>query len=164
MARSIGVLATGRIWAGMVEDTTLGDVRTYPGDCEDEHLDLKSLPVDAIIGTIREHVAAAAAGRADRFGGRGISGDRARRHDRGIAESRTVEGAANARASRRGAAPGRPRRPGVRHERRRRAGRRGGGDARRPRPADPRLVSRATASASAALRTAKAFGRRAIRW
>ena len=30
MARSIGVLATGRIWAGMVDDMTLGDVRTFP--------------------------------------------------------------------------------------------------------------------------------------
>ena len=30
MARSIGVLATGRIWAGMVEDTTLGDSPHFP--------------------------------------------------------------------------------------------------------------------------------------
>ena len=63
MARSIGVLATGRIWAGMVDDTTLGDVRTFPR-LEDEHLDLKSLPVDTIIGTIREH--SASCGRAVR--------------------------------------------------------------------------------------------------
>ena len=55
MARSIGVLATGRIWAGMVDDTTLGDVRTYPL-LDQDHLDLKSLPVDVIIDKICEHV------------------------------------------------------------------------------------------------------------
>ena len=31
MARSIGVLVSGRIWVGVVEDTTLGAVRVYPG-------------------------------------------------------------------------------------------------------------------------------------
>ena len=55
MARSIGILATGRIWAGMVEDTALGDVRTFPA-LQDEYFDLKSLPIDTLIGTIREHV------------------------------------------------------------------------------------------------------------
>jgi glucokinase len=56
MGRSIGVLGTRRIWAGIVEDTTLGAVRVYPGE-DQRHIDLKSMPVDAIIDKIREHVA-----------------------------------------------------------------------------------------------------------
>jgi len=55
MARSIGVLVSGRIWVGVVEDTTLGAVRVYPGE-EQDHLDLKSLPADAIIERIRQFI------------------------------------------------------------------------------------------------------------
>ena len=57
MARSIGVLATRYIWAGMVEDTTLGEVRMYP-EPGAEQIDLKSLPAEEIIGRICQHVAA----------------------------------------------------------------------------------------------------------
>jgi glucokinase len=57
MARSIGVLATRYIWAGVVEDTTLGTVRMYPEPGQ-EVLDLKSLPAEEIIGHICQHVIA----------------------------------------------------------------------------------------------------------
>jgi predicted NBD/HSP70 family sugar kinase len=40
-----------------VEDSTLGAVRTWPA-LDQEHIDLKGLPVDVIIDKIREHVAA----------------------------------------------------------------------------------------------------------
>jgi predicted NBD/HSP70 family sugar kinase len=56
MARSIGVLATRYIWAGIVDDTTLGAVRMYP-DPGAEQIDLKGLPAEEIIGHICEHVA-----------------------------------------------------------------------------------------------------------
>jgi predicted NBD/HSP70 family sugar kinase len=56
MARSIGVLATRYIWAGIVDDTTLGTVRMYPEPGQ-QQIDLKSLPVEEIVGRIREHVA-----------------------------------------------------------------------------------------------------------
>ncbi len=55
MARSIGVLATRRIWTGIVEGTSLGEVRMYPA-LDQDHIDLKSLPVDSIIDTIRQQV------------------------------------------------------------------------------------------------------------
>jgi glucokinase len=55
MARSIGVLATRYIWAGIVDGTTLGTVRMYP---EPGHeIDLKSLPVEEIVGRICRQVA-----------------------------------------------------------------------------------------------------------
>jgi glucokinase len=57
MGRSIGLLATRYIWAGVVDGTTLGTVRMYPEPGQ-EFLDLKSLPLEEIIGHIREHVAA----------------------------------------------------------------------------------------------------------
>jgi predicted NBD/HSP70 family sugar kinase len=56
MARSIGVLATRYIWAGIVDDTTLGTVRMYPEPGQKE-IDLKSLPVEEIVDRIRQHVA-----------------------------------------------------------------------------------------------------------
>jgi len=55
MARSIGVLATRHIWAGIVEDTTLGGVRMYPEPGAE--IDLKSLPAEEIIGRICAQVA-----------------------------------------------------------------------------------------------------------
>src|SRR4051812_14815003 len=57
MARSIGILATHRIWAGIVEDGTLGGVRVYPAD-DQPYIDLKGLPVDLLIDRILEHVSA----------------------------------------------------------------------------------------------------------
>jgi glucokinase len=56
MGRSIGLLATRYIWAGIVEDTRLGAVRIYPEPGR-ESIDLKALPVSEIIRRIREHVA-----------------------------------------------------------------------------------------------------------
>jgi predicted NBD/HSP70 family sugar kinase len=56
MARSIGVLATRYIWAGIVDDTTLGTVRMYPEPGQ-EQIDLKSLPVEEILERIRAQVA-----------------------------------------------------------------------------------------------------------
>jgi predicted NBD/HSP70 family sugar kinase len=56
MARSIGVLATRYIWAGIVDDTTLGTVRMYPEPGQKD-IDLKSLPVEEIVDRIRQHVA-----------------------------------------------------------------------------------------------------------
>lgn len=57
MARSIGVLTTGRIWVGIVEDTKLGSVRMYPAPGK-SHIDLKSLPADDIIARICELIKA----------------------------------------------------------------------------------------------------------
>jgi len=51
MPRSIGVLATRYIWVGMVEGTTMGDVRMFPDP--GASIDLKSLPADEIVGRIR---------------------------------------------------------------------------------------------------------------
>ena len=126
MARSIGVLATGRIWAGMVDDTTLGDVRTFPGGCEDEHLDLKSLPVDAIIGAFAQHVRQLRQGAPIDSVGAGFPGIV---RDGMIEESPNLGQLKGLQMRERLAAAlraGRPRRSGLRDERRRRAGRRRG--------------------------------------
>jgi predicted NBD/HSP70 family sugar kinase len=56
MGRAIGVLATRHIWVGMVEGTKLGEVRMYPAPGQ-EHIDLKSLPVDEILARIRTNIA-----------------------------------------------------------------------------------------------------------
>jgi glucokinase len=53
MGRSVGVLATGRIWVGIVENATLGSVRVYP-ETDQRHIDLKSFPADEIINRIVE--------------------------------------------------------------------------------------------------------------
>jgi glucokinase len=72
MARSIGVLATRYIWAGVVDGATLGEVRMYP---EPGHeLDLKSLPADEIVARMREAVAALHAGGAVDSVGAGLPG------------------------------------------------------------------------------------------
>ncbi len=57
MGRSIGVLATHFIWVGIVEDTRLGAVRMYPEPGHGQ-IDLKSVPVDEILGRIRRQIAA----------------------------------------------------------------------------------------------------------
>jgi predicted NBD/HSP70 family sugar kinase len=68
MGRAIGVLVTRYIWVGVVEGTTLGDVRMYPA-AGDPPVDLRSLSVEAILARIREAVAAlAAAGPVDSVG------------------------------------------------------------------------------------------------
>lgn len=55
MGRSIGVLATHYLWVGMVEGTKLGTVRMYPEPGQDD-IDLRSVPVDDMIGRILEQV------------------------------------------------------------------------------------------------------------
>lgn len=53
MGRTIGVLVTRYIWVGIVDNNELGAVRMYPEPGQ-EHIDLKSLPSDEILGRIRE--------------------------------------------------------------------------------------------------------------
>ena len=55
MPRCIGVLATRYIWVGMVDGTTLGDVRMYPDP--GAAIDLKSIPPDEIVTHIRSLIA-----------------------------------------------------------------------------------------------------------
>jgi glucokinase len=57
MGRSIGVLATGHLWAGIVEGAALGTVKMYPAPGQ-PNIDLKSIPAGEIVaivcGQIRE--------------------------------------------------------------------------------------------------------------
>ncbi|HMC60797.1 MAG TPA: ROK family protein [Candidatus Solibacter sp.] len=55
MPRSIGVLATRHIWVGMVEGTTLGEVRMYPDP--GDSIDLKAIPPDEIVSRIGSLIA-----------------------------------------------------------------------------------------------------------
>src|SRR4051812_3571665 len=55
MARSIGVLATRHIWVGVVDETTLGEVRMYP-EPGTHRFDLKAIPADDILARIRERI------------------------------------------------------------------------------------------------------------
>src|SRR3954462_9408517 len=55
MPRSIGVVASRYLWAGVVDGTTLGSVRIYP-EPGDPHIDLKSLPVDEIMDVLRRQI------------------------------------------------------------------------------------------------------------
>ena len=48
MGRSIGVLATGHLWAGIVDGATLGTVKMYPEPGQPD-IDLKSVPAPEII-------------------------------------------------------------------------------------------------------------------
>src|ERR1019366_1407992 len=59
MGRSIGVLATGQLWAGIVEDGALGTVKTYPGPGGPQ-IDLKSAPAGDIIAILRDQILALA--------------------------------------------------------------------------------------------------------
>ncbi len=59
MGRSIGVLATGQLWAGIVEDGALGTVKMYPGPGEPQ-IDLKSIPAGEIIAILRDQILALA--------------------------------------------------------------------------------------------------------
>lgn len=52
MGRSIGVLATGHLWAGSVEGAELGDVKIYPEPGEGQ-IDLKAIPSGEIIEILR---------------------------------------------------------------------------------------------------------------
>ena len=55
MGRSIGVLATGQLWAGIVEDAALGTVKMYPGAGEPQ-IDLKTIPAGEIITILRDQI------------------------------------------------------------------------------------------------------------
>jgi hypothetical protein len=73
MGRSIGVLATGHLWAGIVDGATLGDVKMYPKPGEPQ-IDLKTVPAGDIIAIVceqvRELVKEGAIERRRRFSGR----------------------------------------------------------------------------------------------
>jgi len=58
MQRSIGVLATGHLWAGVVEDAKLGDVKIYPDP--GQPIDLRTLPPAEIITILRDQICALA--------------------------------------------------------------------------------------------------------
>ncbi len=59
MGRSIGVLATGYLWAGIVEGAELGNVKMYP-DPGEPHIDLKTVPAADIVAILRDQIAALA--------------------------------------------------------------------------------------------------------
>ena len=59
MGRSIGVLATGQIWAGIVEGAALGTVKMYPGPGEPQ-VDLKAVPAGDIVAILRDQILALA--------------------------------------------------------------------------------------------------------
>lgn len=60
MPRSIGVLASRYLWAGVVENARLGAVRIFPEPGE-PHLDLKALPIDEILAVISRQIVELAA-------------------------------------------------------------------------------------------------------
>ena len=55
MGRSIGVLATRYLWAGIVEGTQLGDVKVFP-DPALPQIDLKTVPAGDIIQVLRGQI------------------------------------------------------------------------------------------------------------
>jgi glucokinase len=55
MGRSIGVLATRYLWAGIVDGDQLGDVKIYPDPAQPQ-LDLKTVPAGDIIQIIRGQI------------------------------------------------------------------------------------------------------------
>jgi predicted NBD/HSP70 family sugar kinase len=59
MGRSIGVLATGHLWAGIVDGAELGNVKMYPYPGE-PHIDLKTIPAGDIIAIVRDQIRALA--------------------------------------------------------------------------------------------------------
>ena len=74
MGLRIGVLATRYLWAGAVEGTSLGAVRSYPDPGEAERIDLKSLHPDEMIAVIRELIAGVCEGATVDSVGAGIPG------------------------------------------------------------------------------------------
>jgi glucokinase len=55
MGRSIGVLATRYLWAGIVDDAQLGSVKVYPDPAQPQ-IDLKTVPAGDIIQIIRGQI------------------------------------------------------------------------------------------------------------
>jgi glucokinase len=60
MGRSIGVLATRYLWAGIVEDTKLGTVKMFP-EPGAPPLDLKTVPASDVVALVRDQILALAA-------------------------------------------------------------------------------------------------------
>jgi glucokinase len=60
MGRSIGVLATRYLWAGIVEDTKLGSVKMFP-EPGSLPLDLKTIPPSDVVAIVRDQILALAA-------------------------------------------------------------------------------------------------------
>src|ERR1035438_349049 len=60
MGRSIGVLATRYLWAGIVEDTKLGSVKMFP-EPGAPPLDLKTVPPADVVAIVRDQILALAA-------------------------------------------------------------------------------------------------------
>ena len=60
MGRSIGVLATSHLWAGIVEDAKLSDVKVVPDPAE-PHADLQSMPAGDIVAILCGQIHALAA-------------------------------------------------------------------------------------------------------
>jgi predicted NBD/HSP70 family sugar kinase len=59
MGRSVGVLATGQLWAGIVEGAELGNLKMYPGPGEPQ-IDLKAVPAGDIVAILRDQILALA--------------------------------------------------------------------------------------------------------
>ena len=74
MGLRIGVLATRCLWAGVVEDNSLGAVRSYPESGEEDRIDLKSMHADEMIAKIRELIAGVRQGAGVDSVGAGIPG------------------------------------------------------------------------------------------
>jgi len=55
MGRSIGVLATGHLWAGIVDGAKLEDVKMYPKPGEPQ-IDLKTIPAGDIVAIVCDQV------------------------------------------------------------------------------------------------------------
>ena len=74
MGLRIGVLATRYLWAGAVEEATLGAVRSYPEPDQADLIDLKSMHADEMIDKIRELIAGVREGAPVDSVGAGIPG------------------------------------------------------------------------------------------
>src|SRR4051812_11353758 len=55
MGRSIGVLATRYLWAGIVDGAQLGSVKVYPDPAQPQ-IDLRTVPAGDIIQILREQI------------------------------------------------------------------------------------------------------------
>jgi len=74
MGLRVGVLVSNSIWAGAVEETTLGAVRSYPESGEGQRIELQSLHADEMIDAIRELIGGVRQGAAVESVGAGLPG------------------------------------------------------------------------------------------
>ncbi len=91
MARSIGVLATRYIWAGVVEDSTLGAVLMYPEPGERAARSEIAPGRGNHRADICSHIEVLRREGPDRFGGRRLPRHHPPRRDRGVAQSRPAQ-------------------------------------------------------------------------